>query len=187
MCKTVYLTSKRFDAPSKKFVRALSEELKIRGVEVYTDNAYDFFNLFRKHKTYGIAIAVDFFKDKQEGCGLTLNKSCSAISRDFAYSISNNLDLLMPMMKWRDFQFVCSDDKDWFKFFNKISSETKAIFHLCTYNNPSDFENYLVSFNGIVKTFADEILRCLRSDYNRQDYNKRVKISRMKITKAKQK
>ena len=117
MCKIVYLTSKRFDKPSRIFKETLAEELRNRKVEVAVDYSYDLFNLFRKHKTYGIALAFDFYRDGKRGRGLTLNKNCSYIGRDFAYNLSNDLDILTPDIAWRDFKFVTSDDKEWFKFF----------------------------------------------------------------------
>jgi len=183
MCKIVYLTAKRFDRPSNEFKRALAEELRNRKIEVVEDYSFDLFNKFRKHKTYGISIAFDFFRDGLTGCGLTLNKNCSYIGRDFAYNLSNSLDLLTPQLPWRDFKFVTSDDKEWFKFFNKISSDTKAIFYLCTYNNQNDFNQFKVVFNKIVRAFADEIVRCLRSDYNVEDYRKRVKHAKIRNNK----
>ena len=64
MCKIVYLTSKRWDRPSYKFKKALAEELEKRNIEVVVDSSYDIFNLFRRHKTYGIAIGFDFYQDK---------------------------------------------------------------------------------------------------------------------------
>lgn len=184
MCKIVYLTSRRFDKPSDEFKRALADELRKRNVEVVTDYAYDIFNRFRKHKTYGMAIAFDFYRDGKEGCGLTLNKNCSYISRDFAYNLSNVYDHLTPSLHWRDFQFVDSYDKQWYRFFNKISSSTKAIFYLCTLNNPADWNNYSIAREDVVKLFADEIIRCLRSNYDTTDYRKRVKMAKLKIRKV---
>lgn len=103
---------------------------------------------------------------------------------DFAYNLSNDLDVLTPAIHWRDFKFVNSEDKEWFKFFNKVSSTTKAIFYLCTYNNSTDWDNYSVAFENIIKLFADEIVRCLRSDYDTEDYRKRVKRVKLKINKV---
>lgn len=183
MCKIVYLTSKRFDKPANEFKQALADELRSRNVEVVVDNSFDFFNYFRKHKTYGIALAFDFYRDGGQGCGLTLNKNCSYIGRDFAYNLSNDLDVLTPNILWRDFKFVTSEDREWYRFFNKVSSSTKAIFYLCTYNNPRDWETYSVAFEKIIKLFADEIVRCLRSDYNAEDYRKRVKLAKLKLRK----
>lgn len=180
MCKNVYLTSKRWDRPSYKFRKALAEELEKRNIEVVVDSSYDIFNLFRRHKTYGIAIGFDFYRDNKNGCGLVLNKNCSFIGRDFAYNLSNDLDILTPSIHWRDFQFVSSDDKKWYKFFNKVSSTTKAIFYLCTYNNSHDYDTYSAAFEKIIKLFADEIVRCLRSDLDANDYRKRVKIAKIK-------
>lgn len=185
MCKIVYLTSKRFDKPSRIFKEALAEELRNRKVEVVVDSSYDVFNFWRKHETYGIALAFDFYRDGKRGCGLTLNKNCSYIGRDFAYSLSNDLDILTPDIAWRDFKFVTSDDKEWFKFFNKVSASTKAIFYLCTLNNPYDWENYSIAFKEIIKLFTDEIVRCLRSNYNTEDYRKRVKLAKIRTSKIK--
>ena len=186
MCKIVYLTSRRFDKPANEFKQALAAELRSRKIEVVVDSAYDFLNYFRKHKTYGIALAFDFYRDGAAGCGLTLNKNCSYIGRDFAYNLSNDLDILTPNILWRDFNFVQSDDREWYRFFNKISSSTKAIFYLCTYNNESDWNNYSVAFEKIIKLFADEIVRCLRSDYNTDDYRKRVKLAKLRTNKIKE-
>ena len=180
MCKSVYLTVKSFNRPARIFRNALATELKNRGIEVVCNSTNWFQRLFSTHKTYGIAIAIDFFYDKKDGCGLTLNKNCSNLSRDFAYSLSNNLDLLTPQIRWRDFKFVDSYDSEWFRFFNNVSSNTKAIFYLCTYNNSSDVNNYNVAFEAIIKSFADDIIRCLRSNYNYQEYQKRVMIAKLK-------
>lgn len=185
MCKIVYLTSRRFDEPSNKFKKALAKELRSRNVEVVLDSSYDFLNLFRKHKTFGIALAFDFYRDGGEGCGLTLNKNCSAISRDFAYSLSNDYDILTPKIHWREFKYVHSDDSEWYRFFNKISSTTKAIFYLCTHDNSSDWNAFSVAFDKVIKLFADEIVRCLRSDYDAEDYRKRVKKAKLRTNKVK--
>lgn len=183
MCQIVYLTSRCFDSPSREFKNALARELRRRKIEVITDTTCWFKRLFRKHKTYGIAIAVDFFMDGKTGCGLTLNRRCSYISRDFAYNISNTVDILTPRIKWRDFRFVDSDNPTWRNFFDKVSSETKAIFYLCTYNNDLDYDCFSSAFDKIVKAFADEIVRCLRSNYDYNDYQKRVRLAKLKTNK----
>lgn len=180
MCQIVYLTSRCFDKPSMEFKNALAVELRRRKVEVVTDTTCRIKRLFRKHKTYGIAIAIDFFHDGGSGCGLTLNRRCSYLSRDFAYNISNEVDILLPQLKWRDFRFVDSDDKNWQMFFDKVSSTTKAIFYLCTYNNELDYDSFSSAFDNIVKAFADETIRCLRSNYDYKNYQKRVKLARLK-------
>lgn len=180
MCPIVYLTSRCFDKPSREFKNALAVELRRRKVEVVTDTTCRIKRLFRKHKTYGIAIAIDFFRDGGSGCGLTLNRRCSYLSRDFAYNISNDVDILLPQLKWRDFRFVDSDDKIWQMFFDKVSSITKAIFYLCTYNNELDYDSFSSAFDNIVKAFADETVRCLRSNYDYNNYQKRVKLARLK-------
>lgn len=185
MCKIVYLTCKRFDKHSNNFKKALACELRNRNIEVVTGYSYDFLNSMKKHRTYGIAIAFDFYRDGKEGCGLTLNKNCSYISRDFAYNLSNVYDSVIPSLHWRDFKFVDSNDKQWYRFFNKVSSSTKSIFYLCTQNNPSDWNKYSISIENIIKLFADEIVRCLRSNYDAADYRKRVKMAKLKIRKVK--
>lgn len=183
MCQIVYLTSRCFDIPSRDFKNALACELRSRKIEVVTDTTCAFKRLFRRHKTYGIAIAIDFFRDGKNGCGLTLNRRCTYISRDFAYNISNSIDVLTPRIRWRDFKFVESGDKEWKNFFDKVSSETKAIFYLCTYNNDLDYDCFSSAFDKIVKAFADEIVRCLRSNYDYNDYQKRVKLAKLKTRK----
>jgi hypothetical protein len=88
------------------------------------------------------------------------------------------------MIRWRDLEFVDSDNKRWFRFFNKVSASTKAIFYLCTINNEYDWNNYNVVFPDVVKLFADEIIRCLRSNYNVDNYRQRVKSAKLKIHKV---
>ena len=183
MCKIVYLTSKSLNSPAKKFRDALAKELRKRNIEVVCNGTNFFKRLFSRHKTYGIAIAIDFFYDKKDGCGMTLNKRCSNLSRMFAYSLSNNLDILTPQIRWRDFKFVDSNDKEWYRYFNNVSSNTKAILYLCTFNNPSDVNNYTIAFDLIVNSFAEEIVRCLRSNYNTEDYSKRLQIAKQKFKK----
>lgn len=183
MCKVVFLTSRKFDSVSAHFRRALADELKHRGIEVVSRPTCWMMCRFRKHKTFGMAIGIDFFHDKQAGRGLTLSESCSNISRDFAYNLSNALDIIIPRTPWRDFKFVNSDDKTWYRFFNKVSSSTKAIFYLCTYNNPSDRNAYHITFAKQIRAFADEIVRCLRSEYDTANYQKRVKAAKLRISK----
>lgn len=185
MCNTVYLTSKRHCLASSAFKKILADELMRRGVKAVTGNACLSSGFFRKHKTYGVALAFDFYRDEGEGSGLTLNKNCSYIGRDFAYTLSNAYDVATPNIKWRDFNFVDSHNRDWNRYFNKVSSETKAVFYLCSRYNESDWENFALSFDKIIKVFADEIVRCIRSDYNADDYRKRVKLAKFKTRKYK--
>lgn len=181
MCKVVYLTTKSFDSPAKLFRDKLAEELEHRGVEVVKNSTNWFKRLFAKHRTYGIALAIDFFRDGYDGCGLILNEKCSNISREFAYNISNTLDLLTPHIRWRDCIFVNSYNPEWFRFFNNVSSNTKAIFYLCTYNNPVDLNNYNIAFYSIIQAFADDIVRCLRSNYDYNEYMKNVRRSKQRF------
>ena len=181
MCKIVYLTCNRFNREARDFRNSLAEELRKRNIEVVTGYAYDFFNFWRKHKTYGISIAFDFYNDGLRGAGLTLNKNCNYIARDFAYNLCNEIDNFTPEITWRDFKFVSSEDKTWFHYFNKISSTTKAIFHLCTKNNPVEWELFSVARENIVKLFANEIVRCLRSNYNSENYRKRVMAAKLRV------
>ena len=183
MCKIVYLTSTCFDRASRQFRNALANELRSRKVEVVEQSTCRLKQYFMKHNTYGIAIAIDFFHDSKDGCGLTLNKRCSFISRDFAYNLSNALDLLTPSIRWRDFKFVDSDDYEWYRFFNKVSASTKSILYLCTKNNDSDWENYQLAFDKLVKSFADEIVRCLRSNYDYVKYQQSSKLAKLRARK----
>lgn len=185
MCKIVYLTVKRFDKPSKEFRCSLAKELRNRGVEVVEKYNQDIFNIFRKHNTYGMALSFDFYNDGSSGRGLTLREDSSYINREFSYNLSNNLDYIQPRIRWREITFLKSSDKEWYKTFNKVSSETKVIFHLCTINNPLDLEKYCLSFKNVIRTFADEIIRCLRSEYDVENYRKRVNIARKKQIKIK--
>lgn len=185
MCKIVYLTVKRFDKQSKEFRCSLANELRRKGVEVVEAYNQDIFNRFRKHKTYGVALAFEFYKDGGSGRGLTLRKDSSYINREFAYNLSNNLDFIQPNIRWRELTFLESNDKPWYNAFNKVSSETKAIFNLCTSNNPTDLEKYFVSFNETIRKFSDEIIRCLRSEYDVENYRKRVKVAKRKQIKIK--
>lgn len=188
MCKIVYLTTRLFDAPSNRFKKALAGELRKRDIEVVTDTTFSLRRLFRRQHTYGMSIAIDFFRDGTEGgsgSGLVLSEKCSFISRDFAYSLSNVMDDALPRVRWRDFRFVSNEDKTWKKFFKNIHSETKAIFYLCTYNRESEYNMFMVKFDEIVRVFADEIVRCLKSNYNVRDYHHRVKQARLKLKKSK--
>lgn len=180
MCKIVHLTSKRFDIAAKHFKSLLKEELEQKGVVVVLDNSYDIFNAFKKHNTYGISIAIDFYKDDGDGKGIIINKHCSNISKAFSYNLSNILDETLPTIKWRGISFVKSDDKIWYNFFNKVSSETKVILKLCTKTNKQNYFDYNSSVDKIVELFSEEIVRCLRSDYNYITYQKRVELSRKK-------
>lgn len=173
MCKTVYLTSKRFSKPADRFKYLLAAELRRRGIEVVTDYAYDIFNCWRRHKTFGIAIALDFFRDEGSGSGMKINKNCNSIARDFAFNLSDSLDVLTPGIGWRRFEYVDSYDEDWYKFYNKVSATTKVVLYLCTLSNRPEYDKFVSAEDAIVASFADEILRCLRSNYNWSEYVKK--------------
>lgn len=183
MCKIVYLTCNRFNSEARDFRNSLAHELRSRNVEVVVGSSYDVFNFWRRHKTYGISLAFNFYKDGKSGAGLTLNKNCSYIARDFAYNLCNSIDSLVPDIVWRNFDFVNSYDKQWYHAFNKISSTIKAIFYLCTKNNSVEWDIYSVARERMVKLFADEIVRCLRSNYNSENYRKRVIAAQLKLRK----
>ena len=60
-------------------------------------------------------------------------------------------------------------------------------------NSPDSFsfrKNYILDtlfqYNSVytIQLFADEIVRCLRSDYNTEDYRKRVKLAKLKTNKV---
>ena len=182
MCNIVYLTVNRGDGAARKFSAALASALRAHQIEVVEEYSYDLLNFWKRHRTYGIAIAFDFYRDAQRGSGLTLNKNCSTIGRDFAYELCNAIDRAMPDVVWRDFQFVKSDDRTWFRFFNQVSSNVKSIFHLCNKNIESDWETYNVHIPELVKIFTDEIVRCLRSRYNPEEYRKRVRAVKLRIS-----
>ena len=181
MCNIVYLTVNRGDSAARKFSAALASALRARQIEVVEEYSYDLLNFWKQHRTYGIAIAFDFYRDAQRGSGLTLNKNCSTIGRDFAYELCNAIDRIIPEIIWRDFQFVKSDDPTWFRFFNKVSSTTKAIFHICNNTIEEDRDIYNTHFNTLIEVFTDEIVRCLRSNYNPDDYRKRVKAVKLRL------
>ena len=185
MCNTVYITHRRFNRQAADFSIKLAEELRRRKIEVEIGFANDIFNfLSRPHKTYGIAIAIDFFKEGEASRGITINKRSSLLTKHFIYTLSTFLDSVTPILKWRELNFVSSDDCIWFKFFNKISSEVKFIYHPCVYKN-SYCEEYLISFEKTIHAISDEVIRCLRSDCDYDDYRKRVRIAKTKSNKYK--
>lgn len=183
MCKSVCLIYNRFDFNSKEFCYSLGEELKKNRIDFDINNSNDIFNKFRKHKTYRIAIGVEFFSNGEIGRGLVINDKCSYISNEFAYTLSNNVDSINSKIRWRDFEFMESDAPKWFKFFNKVSAEVKLIFHPCVKNCYSSCEEYSVTFEKTIKIFTEEIVRCLRADCDFFEYKKRVKLSKVKLNK----
>lgn len=182
MCNIVYLTVNRGDRAARRFTAALAAALRARRIETVEEYSYDLLNFWKRHRTYGIALAFDFYDDSIRGSGLTLNKNCSTIGRDFAYELCNAIDRTMPETLWRDFQFVKSDDRTWYRFFNQVSSNTKSIFHLCNKRIDADWEIYNTHFEQLVKIFTDEIVRCLRSRYNPDEYRKRVRAVKLRIS-----
>lgn len=182
MCNVVYLTVHRGDRAARTFSDALASALRSRRIEVVEDYSFDLFNLCKRHRTYGIALAFDFYSDGQRGSGLTLNKNCSPIGRDFAYELCNAIDRTMPTVIWRDFQFVKSDDRQWFRYFNRVSSNIKSVFHLCNKHIEQDWDVYNIHFEQLVQVFTDEIVRCLRSRYDPEEYRKRVRAVKLRIS-----
>lgn len=182
MCNVVYLTVHRGDRAARTFSAALASALRARRIEVVEEYSFDFFNFWKRHCTYGIALAFDFYSDGQRGSGLTLNRNCSPIGRDFAYELCNAIDRAMPTVIWRDFQFVKSDDRQWFRYFNRVSSNIKSIFHLCNKRIEQDWDVYNVHFEQLVQVFTDEIVRCLRSRYDPEEYRKRVRAVKLRIS-----
>lgn len=183
MCDVVYLTVHRGDKPARQFCRSLALSLRQRKIKVVEEYSYDIFNFWKRHRTFGIALAFDFYRDDKRGSGLTLNKNCSAIGRDFAYELCNAIDRISPEIIWRDFQFVDSDNSEWYRFFNKVSSNTKSIFHLCNCTIEADWDVYSTHFERLISVFTDEIVRCLRSKYDPDDYRKRVRVVKLKLSK----
>lgn len=175
MNKSVYLTTKIFNDSAIFFRQALKKELTTRKIEVIEDNAFFFKRYLRSKQNCSIAIAIDFFNDGEGGSGIKLNKGCTAISRDFAYTISNELDKIAPQLRWRDFEFISSIDSEWQNYFRNVGSEVKVIFYLCTINNEDDYDIFSMHFNEMVKIFADEIVRCIRSNYKSLVYQKKLR------------
>ena len=185
MCKTVYITTRCFDYTSSYFCELLKKELESRNIDVvYKKSGCRWLS---RNKVYGIALAFDFYNDNQFGSGLTLSKTCSNISKQFAYSLSNAIDSIYPDIVWRAIDFVDSKDKGWNKYFRKISSTTKALFHLCTKNNEYEYETFITHIEELVKVIANEIVRCLRSNYDVRNYIQRVQYARYKQQKDRMK
>ena len=112
MCKIIYLTSRRFDYASRHFCNLLQQELRKRNLEVVYKPRNDVFNIFRTHKIYGIALGIDFYNDGGSGSGLTLNKRCSNIGRQFAYRllilwIKSGISFLIRLVLQRKQYFIC--------------------------------------------------------------------------------
>lgn len=184
MCKTVFLTTKNFDYASVYFCNLLSQELRKRNIDVVY-KPRGLFGLFRRQRVYGIALAIDFYNDGKSGSGLTLNKRCSSIGRQFAYSLSNGIDMVYPNIIWRDLSFVDSSDKEWKRYFSKVNTTTKAIFHLCTKNNEFEYETFVTLEEKCVRVFTDEIVRCIRSNYDTEKYMEKVKFAKYQQQKRK--
>ena len=114
------------------------------------------------------------------GFGVLLNENCSLINKLFNYNLSKNLDIKFPEIRWEVFDFVNINNKYWKLFFNKVNSKINIIFSLGNKNEIEIFELYSDDF---VKIFVDEILRCIRSDFNLIKYERQTKIAENKIKK----
>lgn len=178
MCRSVYLTCRRFDGLSRQFLKDLAKSLRELDIDVHIGRARDIFNIFRFHKTYDISIGIDFHRDKGSGGSLCLNSLCSSIGRDFAYNLSEALDKAMPKTKWREFGYVKSNDKTWSKFFWRISSQAKCLFYICTASSDIEFEEYNTAKAEIISLFAEQISLLVRSDMCRCEYNRMAKSKR---------
>ena len=77
MCNVVYLTVNRGDRTARRFTATLASALRARSIAVVEEYSYDLLNFWKRHRTYGIALAFDFYNDGVRGSGLTLNKNCS--------------------------------------------------------------------------------------------------------------
>lgn len=175
MCRSVYLTCRRFDRLSREFIKDLSKALKELGIEVHTGRARDVFSVFRFHKTYDISIGIDFHRDEGSGGSLCLNSLCSPIGREFAYNLSKALDIALPKIRWREFGYVKSSDKTWSKFFWRVSSQAKCLFYICTASRPVELEEYRLAKSEIISLFAEQISFLIKSDMCRCEYNKLAK------------
>lgn len=180
MCKSVCLIHRRFDRESREFCEAVRNELQRRNVPVTIDRAFDVFNFFKRHRTYGVAIGIDFYRDQYSGSGLTLNRVCSRLGREVVCNLSNAIDSVMPEVAWRRFDIVDSYHREWWRFYNHVSARVKAIFYLCTKTNAIDLDVYRTHRDEVVVLFADEIIRCLRSDFDYNNYIQRVRMNNNK-------
>lgn len=172
MCRSVYLTCRRFDKIAREFVRDLAKALKEIGIEVHTGVARDVFSVFRFHRTYDVAVGIDFHRDEGSGGSLCLNSLCSPIGREFAYNLSKALDIAMPKTRWRELAYVKSSNKTWAKFFWRVSSQAKCLFYICTASRPVEIEEYYVAKSEIISLFAEQISFMIKSDMCRCEYNK---------------
>ncbi len=176
--KEVYLTYSAFDLRVSNLVHEITNELKKKNIRVIVTNSFRIKRIFNKRQTADIAIA--FLRNKKMGFGVLLNENCSLINKLFNYNLSKNLNINFPEIHWELFDFINIKNKYWKLFFSKVNSRINIIFSLGNKNEIEIFELYSDDF---VKIFVDEILRCIRSDFNLIKYERQTKIAENKIKK----
>lgn len=178
MQKTVYLTYPLFDLRVSNLVHEIANELKKKGIKVIVTNSFKIKRAFNERQTVDIAIA--FLRNKKMGFGVLLNENCSLINKIFNYNLSKNLNIKFPEIHWKTFDFVNKNNKYWKLFFSKVNSKINMIFF---WGNEEEIEICELNLNDFIKVFVDEIVRCLRSDFDLLKYERQTKIAENKIKK----
>lgn len=177
----ILLIRRSFDFRSKRFIRELTQMLSEYDVTVLSQTTNFISCHFRHHRTYDLAIGIDFFRDFNDGAAVTINSRASKMSLQFAYSLSSALDDFTPLIRWRGFNFVSSYDRQWYKFFNGVSADSKLIFYLCTLTNRNEAECFENEHQNIERAFASEIVRYLRNANDAERYVKQSQIARVSM------
>lgn len=177
----ILLIRRSFDFRSKRFIKELIDMLKSYNIQVATQTTNFISCHFRKHHTYNLAIGIDFFRDFNDGAAVTVNSRASKLSLQFAYSLSSALDDFTPTIRWRGFSFVSSYDRNWFKFFNGVSADSKLIFYLCTLTNRNEVECFENERKNIEQAFASEIVRYIRNASDVERYVRQSQIARVNM------
>ncbi len=178
MQKTVYLTYPLFDLRVSNLVHKMANELKKKNIKVIVKKSFIVKRIFSKRQTVDIAIA--FLRDKKIGFGILTNENCSLINKIFNYNLPKNLNIKFPEIHWKTFDFVNKNNKYWKLFFSKVNSKINMIFF---WGNEEEIEIYELYSDDFVKIFVDEIVRCLRSDFDLLKYERQTKIAENKNKK----
>ena len=91
------------------------------------------------------------------------------------------MDDFTPTIRWRGFNFVSSYDRNWFKFFNGVSADSKLIFYLCTLTNRNEVECFDNEHKNIEQAFASEIVRYIRNASDAERYVRQSQIARVNM------
>lgn len=177
--KEVFLTYSVFDFNSKFFVKELKKELIRKNISVYVKSSSLFKSFFGKNKTYDICIAFVVDK-KRKGSSILMNQESTLFNKIFGYNLSINLDNPSLNIRWETLQFVSSNIFKWKYFFRKSRGKVSLIF---IFGDKQIFDNYLRYEKNTIKLFSDEIVRCLRSNFDLMNYQRRVKIAKNKFNK----